>query len=127
MYKEKMEGIPYKAVVRSSIYAMWGIKANFACAVSTMSQFMSRTSPPYWMAVKHIMRHLKGTLYSKLYLGYKNIALKRFCDANWVGDAKCLEIHHMIYVLCECWRYLMEIQETTNHCTIYNGGRVDGH
>ena len=31
-------------------------------AVSMVSQFMSRASPPHWVAIKRIMRYFKGTL-----------------------------------------------------------------
>ena len=55
-----MEGVPYKAGVRSLVYAMVAMRADIAFAVSTVSQFISRTNPPYWMPMKHIMRYLKG-------------------------------------------------------------------
>ena len=49
---------------------------------------MSKAGLPYWMAVKHITRYLKGSVDFKLYLGGKDIVLKGFCDANCTGDAK---------------------------------------
>ena len=58
--QREMEGVPYKAGIRSLVYAMVAMRADIAFAVSTVSQFISRTNPPYWMPMKHIMRYLKG-------------------------------------------------------------------
>ena len=53
--------------------------------VSTVSQFMSKAGPLHWMAIKHIMRYLKGTLDFKLCLEGKDIVLKIF-NVDWAGD-----------------------------------------
>jgi hypothetical protein len=39
------------------------------------------------MAVKRIMRYLKGTLDLKLCLAGKDVSLRGYCDADWGGDA----------------------------------------
>ena len=85
--QREMKGVPYKARVGSLMYAMVATRADIAFAVSTVSQFMSKAGPPHWMAVKRIMRYLKGTLDFKLCLGGKDIVLRGFCDADWAGDA----------------------------------------
>jgi hypothetical protein len=82
-----MQGIPYKAVVGSLMYAMVGTRPDLAFLVSMVSQFMSRAGPSHWMAVKRIMRHLKGTLDLKLCIGGKDVSLRGYCDADWGGDA----------------------------------------
>ena len=48
---------------------------------------MSEAGLLHWMAMKLIMRYLKGILSFKLCLGGKDIALRGFYDANWAGDA----------------------------------------
>ena len=48
---------------------------------------MSKAAPLHWMAVKRIMRHLKGTLDFTLYLRGNDIASRGFCDVDWAGDA----------------------------------------
>ena len=57
-----MKGISYKLPIGSLIYAMVGIIVGLTFAVSMVSQFMSRASPPHWVAIKRIMRYFKGTL-----------------------------------------------------------------
>ena len=84
-----MEGVPYKARVGSLMPAMVVTRVDIAfalSAVSAVSQFMSKASPPHWIVVKHIMR-LKGTMEFKLCLKGKDINLRGFCNADWAGDA----------------------------------------
>jgi hypothetical protein len=40
------------------------------------------------MAVKRIMRYLKGTLNMKLRIGGKDINVKGYLDADWAGDVE---------------------------------------
>jgi hypothetical protein len=82
----EMQSILYKATVGSLMYAMVGTRIDLAFPVSMVSQFMSKAGPSHWMAVKRIMRYLKGTLDLKLCLGGKDISLRGFCDADWGGD-----------------------------------------
>ena len=82
-----MESVPYKSIVGSLMYAMVATRADISFAVSTVSEFISKARPPHWMAVKRIMRYLKGTLDFKLCLRCKKIMLRCFCDIDWVGDA----------------------------------------
>ena len=81
--EREMEGVPYKAIVGSLMYAMVATKAGIAFTVNTVS----KAGPPHWMAIKHIMRYLKGTLDFKLCLRGKHFVLRGFCDADWAGDA----------------------------------------
>lgn len=82
-----MKGVAYKARVRSFMYAMVAIRANLAFVVSMVSQFIVKVGPSHWMVVKRIMRYLKGILAFKLCPGGKDIALRRFCNADWIEDA----------------------------------------
>ena len=66
--QRKMGDVPYKARVRSLMYAMVATRVDIAFVVSTVSKFMSKVGPLHWMVVKRIMRYLKGTLDLKLYL-----------------------------------------------------------
>ena len=82
-----MKGFPYKAGVGSLMYVMVATRADIAFAVSIVRQFISKVGPPHWMAMKRIMRYLKGTSDFKLCLEGNDVVLRGFCDANWVGDA----------------------------------------
>ena len=47
---------------------------------------MLMVGPLHWMAVKYIMRYLKGIL-DLLLPQRHDITLRGFCDADWTGDA----------------------------------------
>ena len=82
----EMEGMPYKAAVGSLMYAMVATRPDLTFTVSTVSQFMAKAGPSHWMAVKRILRYLKGSLEFKFSLGGNDISLVGFCDADWADD-----------------------------------------
>ena len=82
----RMASVPYKSAVGSLMYAMVATRADLAFAISTVSQHMARPGWSHWMAIKRILRYLKGTLHLKLQLGGQNIKLTGYCDADWAGD-----------------------------------------
>jgi hypothetical protein len=86
--EREMQGIPYKQAVGSLMYAMVGTRPDLAYPQSVVSQFMSNPSPTHWMAVKRIMRYLKGTIDMELCLGGKDLELHGYCDADWAGDTQ---------------------------------------
>lgn len=86
-YAGEMEGVPYKQAVGSLMYAMVSTRPDLAYPQSMVSQFMANPGPLHWMAVKRIMRYLKGTLHIELCLDGKDLRLYDYCDADWAGDA----------------------------------------
>ena len=60
--QREMKGVSYKSGVGSLMYAMVAIRADIAFAVATVNQLMTKASPRHLMAVKCIMRYLKGTM-----------------------------------------------------------------
>lgn len=66
---------------------MMAISAYIAFMMNTMSFILSKAGPLQWMDVIHIMRYLKSNMDFKLWLISKNISLRVFCNAGWVGDA----------------------------------------
>jgi hypothetical protein len=82
----RMGSVPYKLAVRSLMYAMVATRADLTFAISTVSQHMATPGWTHWMAVKMIMRYLKGSLHLKLQLGGQHIKLKGYCDVDWTGD-----------------------------------------
>ena len=85
--QRKMEGVPYKAMVESLVYAMVGTRDDLAVALSMVSQFISHAIASHSMVVKRIMRYLKDMLDFKTCLGDNDIALREFYGMDWAGDA----------------------------------------
>ena len=52
-----------------------------------MSQYLSALQSTHYVAVLHILRYLKGTLFHDLfYSAQSSLVLRAFSDADWVGD-----------------------------------------
>ncbi|XP_063800307.1 uncharacterized protein LOC134968742 [Pseudophryne corroboree] len=84
---EEMKEIPYQNAVGSLMYASIGTCPNITHAVNWASHFAINPGKQHWIAVKRILRYLKGTSSLKLeFIKAKDSSLKLFCDANWGSD-----------------------------------------
>lgn len=59
---EFMKEIPYLMVIGSSTYAMTHRRPDIAYLVGQVAKFIANLGQTHWLAVKHIIRYLKGTL-----------------------------------------------------------------
>ena len=59
--KEQMSKVPYSSAIESLMYAMMCTRLNICYVVGLASRFQSNPSVKHWMAVKIILRYLKGT------------------------------------------------------------------
>jgi hypothetical protein len=85
--KQEMASVPYQSAVGNLMYAMTCTRPDIAFAVSTVSRFCSNYGTAHWVAVKRIMRYLKGTAHYRLQLGGgPQVLLSGYCDADWAGD-----------------------------------------
>ena len=123
----ELKDVPYKAGVGSLMYAMVATKLNITFAASMVSQFLSKASPPHWMAMKCIVRYLKSTLDSKLCLIGKVITFQEFCDANWMEDAKDWLSRTGYMFIIDVRFNLWKCKKTTHHCIAYDRGGINGH
>ncbi|XP_063812927.1 uncharacterized protein LOC135050379 [Pseudophryne corroboree] len=84
---EEMREVPYQNAVSSLMYASIGSHPNITHAVSRASQFAINPGRQHWIAVKRILRYLKGTSSLKLvFTKSKGMTFEVFCDAKWVSD-----------------------------------------
>ena len=98
--QREMKVVPYNVGIESIIFATVAMRTNIAFAMNMVSQFMSKAGPPHWMAVKCMMRYLKGTLDFKLCLIGMDIAFEGFCNAKLGGECKQPAIHLGICIFC---------------------------
>jgi histone deacetylase 1/2 len=79
----------YRSVVGALQYATL-TRPEISYAVNKVCQFMSHPLEVHWVAVKRILRYLKGTLHHGLHLSPAAPShlpsLKAFCDADWASD-----------------------------------------
>ncbi|XP_063786070.1 uncharacterized protein LOC134934598 [Pseudophryne corroboree] len=83
---EEMREVSYPNAVGSLMYASIGTCPH-THVVSRASQFAINPGRQQWIAVKRILRYLKGTSSLKLvFTKSKGTTFKVFCDADWGSD-----------------------------------------
>lgn len=79
----------YRSVVGALQYATI-TRPDIAYAVNKVCQFMSHPLETHWVAVKRILRYLKGTIHYGLHISPHSPnqlpSLRVFCDADWASD-----------------------------------------
>ena len=81
-----MSKVPYASAVGSLMYAMVCTRPDIAHAVGVVSRYMNNPGKEHWMAVKWILRYLRGTTNQALCFGGSNITLQGYFDADMAGD-----------------------------------------
>ena len=59
--KEQMSKVPYSSAIGSMMYAMMCTRPDICYVVGLVSKFQSNPGIKHWIAVKRILRYLKGT------------------------------------------------------------------
>ena len=58
-------------------------------AVNTLSQFQVELRHEHWIAAKHVLRYIHGTInYGLRYTTSTDIQLHRFTESDWAGSAE---------------------------------------
>jgi len=89
-----MKKIPYIQAVGSLMYLAVATRPDIAYAVGVLARFSANPGLAHWMAVKHLLKYLKGTLDYKLTLGPSSPSspglpddlLVTYSDADHGGD-----------------------------------------
>ena len=83
-----MDPTQYRQLIGSLLYLVH-TRPNICYAVSALSQFMSSRKHIHWIAVKHILRYLKGTQdYGLRYTSGGGVLLHGFSNSDWVGSVQ---------------------------------------
>jgi hypothetical protein len=77
----------YQRMVGSLMYAMVATRPDIAFAVSATGQFASNPQQEHWVAIRHILRYLKGSAdFALVYPRQGNLKFEGFTDADWGGN-----------------------------------------
>ena len=77
----------YQSAVGSLLYLSVATRPDIAFAVSNVAKYCAKPTKQHWIAVKRIMRYLKGTLnYGLCYAASDNTQCVGFSDADFAGD-----------------------------------------
>lgn len=78
----------YREVVGRLIYVMTCTRPDLGFTVSKLSQHLSEPKNQHWVAAKHVLPYLKGTVNQELCYRRNdvNLHLCAFSDADWAAD-----------------------------------------
>ena len=95
---EDAVNVPYREAIGSLMYLMIGSRPDIAYAVGKLARFCDSPKTKHWVAVKRVLRYIRGT--SKIGLCYDGLLdgtvdcqdsvmktdLFGYCDSDWAGD-----------------------------------------
>ena len=98
----------YQSAVGLLLYLSGWTRPDVSFAVNNVSKFTSCPSKEHWIAVKRIMRYIKGTLHHGIRYTRNNSDLVGYLDASWAGDLddwrSLLRCIFMLNRSPICWR-----------------------
>ena len=81
-----MDTILYRLLIGSLMYSVH-TRPHICYAVSALSEFMSEPKNIYWIAAKHVLRSLRGTIpYGINYTPNNGVILLGYADSDWEGS-----------------------------------------
>ena len=82
-----VESTMYRQLIGSLLYLVH-TRPDICFAVSALSQFMTDPRHIHWVAAKHVLRYLCGTIgYGLRYTFVGGVRLSGYTDSDWAGSA----------------------------------------
>ena len=82
------EALTYRQITGALIYIMTCTRPDICYAVTTLSRYLSCPTNEQMIALKHLLRYLKGTIfYGLCYRKNDDIHINGFCDADWASSS----------------------------------------
>jgi hypothetical protein len=76
----------YRQLIGSLMYLV-NTGPDISYAVNVLNQFMSQLRQTHWIAAKHVLRYLQGTIvYGLRYASSVDLSLQGYANADWVGS-----------------------------------------
>lgn len=91
-------------------------RSDIAFAVSSVSRFLDKPGREHWLAVKKMLRYVKGTISYGLLYGAKNDCLQGFTDSDYAGcvDTRITSINEWVYFHQSRCCYILDVSATTD-------------
>lgn len=81
--------IPYQEAIGCLLYLSQGTRPDITYIVNTLSRYNNKPTTQHWVAIKRILRYLKGTINMKLtYTANGTDNIIGYCDADWARDTE---------------------------------------
>lgn len=84
--QREMAGIPYQEAIGCIMYAAQISRPDICFAASALSRYNINHGRAHWIAVKRVLRYLKGTIELRLTFRANEEQLIGYCDADWASD-----------------------------------------
>jgi hypothetical protein len=93
MTSETVDVTLYRKMVGSLMY-LTNTRPDICFDVNTLSQYMEHPRQVHLVAVKHVMRYLKGTMdYGLKYVADNEISLLGYSDSDWPVVLQTRKVH----------------------------------
>ncbi|KAH9768487.1 Integrase catalytic domain-containing protein [Citrus sinensis] len=84
--RKEMSRVPYASVVGSLMFAMICTRPDIAQAVGAVSRYMANPGGEHWIAVKRILRYIRGTSDVALCYGGSEFTVRGYVNSDFAGD-----------------------------------------
>ncbi|KAH9685636.1 Integrase catalytic domain-containing protein [Citrus sinensis] len=84
--RKEMSRVPYASAVGSLMFAMICTRPDIAQSVGAASRYMANPGGEHWIAVKRILRYIRGTSDVALCYGGLEFTVKDYVDSDFAGD-----------------------------------------
>ncbi|KAH9651797.1 Integrase catalytic domain-containing protein [Citrus sinensis] len=84
--RKEMSRVPYASAVGSLMFAMICTRPDIAQAVGAVSRYMANPGGEHWIAVKRILRYIRGTSDVALCYGGSEFTVRGYVDSDFAGD-----------------------------------------
>ena len=84
--KVRMSNQPYASCLGSIMYAMLCTRPDICFSVSVTSRYQSNPGNDHWMALKHILKYLRGTKDKFLIYGGGELQVNGYTDSDFQSD-----------------------------------------
>ncbi|KAH9762162.1 Integrase catalytic domain-containing protein [Citrus sinensis] len=84
--RKEMPRVPYASAVGSLMFAMICTRPDIAQAVGAVSRYMANPGGEHWIAVKRILRYIRGTSDVALCYGGLEFTVRGYVDSDFAGD-----------------------------------------
>ena len=83
---DSVDSTMYKQLIDSLLYPVH-MRPDICFAVSALSQFMTDLRHVHWIATKHVLRYLRGTIgYGLRYTFVGGVTLSGYTNSDWAGS-----------------------------------------
>ncbi|KAH9651792.1 hypothetical protein KPL70_026888 [Citrus sinensis] len=84
--RKEMSRVPYASAVGSLMFAMICTRPDIAQAVGAVSRYMANPGGEHWIAVKRILRYIRGTSDVALCYGESEFTVRGYVDSDFARD-----------------------------------------